>query len=403
MPAVTPPSRHAPARPDASSRVASSRWQAARLALGTASALGLARFAYGLLVPAMRSELHWSLAQAGALTTANSLGYLLGAVAAAAVARQLSVPVTFRLGMVLTAVSLAAAAVTNGSYLALLLTRAAAGFAGALVFITGGVIASRAAASARSAVPLTIYFSGAGLGITFSGTVIPVLLGQHPGRWPLAWGVLATAAGLAAVISWTAAHRSRDTGATAAVIDLRGVVRLWQVAVAYLLFGAGYIAYITFLSAYLAAHDASVGQAALTWALLGFGAIVAPALWSRPISTWPDARALAVLLAVLGAAAAVALVSADPATVTGSAVGSGATFLAVPAAVTGLVRAAIPPGDLTGALAAFTVVFAAGQMTGPYLAGALADHYGTGATLAWTAALCTAGAVLSTVIRSGNR
>ena len=29
------------------------RWRSARLALGTASALGLARFAYGLLVPAV--------------------------------------------------------------------------------------------------------------------------------------------------------------------------------------------------------------------------------------------------------------------------------------------------------------------------------------------------------------
>lgn len=59
-------------------RHAASVWQPVGLALGTASALGLGRFAYGLLVPAMRSELHWSLAQAGALTTANGLGYLLG-------------------------------------------------------------------------------------------------------------------------------------------------------------------------------------------------------------------------------------------------------------------------------------------------------------------------------------
>jgi len=48
------------------------------------------------------------------------------------------------------------------------------------------------------------------------------------------------------------------------------------------------------------------------------------------------------------------------------------------------------------------VVFAAGQTAGPYLAGALADRYGTGATLAWTAALCAAGAALSIVTRSGD-
>src|SRR5215472_17257947 len=88
------------------------RWgPSVRLALGPASALGFARFAYGLLIPAMRTELHWSLAQAGTLTTANSLGYLLGAVAAAPVARLLGVTVTFRLGMVLTAVALAVNAV----------------------------------------------------------------------------------------------------------------------------------------------------------------------------------------------------------------------------------------------------------------------------------------------------
>jgi predicted MFS family arabinose efflux permease len=376
------------------------RWgQWVRLALGPASALGFARFAYGLLVPAMRTELHWSLAQAGTLTTANSLGYLLGAVAAAPVARLLGVAVTFRLGMVLTAAALAVNAVTGRGYAALLVTRLAAGLAGALVFITAGVIASRAAARARSAAPLTICFAGAGLGIAISGAVLPPLLGHHPGRWPLGWGVLAAAAALATIISWTAAEGGREAGTAGAVIHLRSVARLWPAAVAYLLFAAGYIAYITFLSAYLADHHAGVGQVALTWALLGLAAVAAPALWSRPISAWRGARALAALLAGLSAASALALVTTAPAGVAGSAIGYGVTFLGVPAAITALNRAAVAPRDWTGALAAFTVVFAAGQTAGPYLAGALADRYGTGATLAWTAALCGAGAVISAAIR----
>ena len=379
---------------------ARSRWgQPARLALGTASALGLARFAYGLILPAMRSELGWSLAQAGALTTANAVGYLLGAVVAAPAARRLSLAVTFRLGMVVTAAALAATAATS-SYPVLLLTRAAAGLAGTLVFITGGVIASHTAASTRSAAPLTIYYSGAGLGIALSGAAIPALLGQHPGRWPLAWAGLAAAAALAAIFSWTAARGSHQ--ATTALLDLRYIARLWQPATAYLLFAAGYIAYITFLSAYLAAHRASITQITVTWALLGLAAVAAPVLWSWPISTWPRAAALAASLAVLSTAAATALAGAAPLAVTGSAIGYGASFLAVPAAITALIRAATQPSEWTGALATFTVVFAAGQTAGPYLAGALADRYGTGATLAWTAALCAAGAALSILTRSGG-
>lgn len=374
----------------------------ARLALGTASALGLARFAYGLLLPAMRAELGWSLAQAGALTTANGLGYLAGAVATAPVARRLGVTATFRLGMVLTAVALAATAVTS-SYPLLLLARAAAGTAGALVFIAGGVLASHAAARLRSAVPVTIYFAGAGLGIAVSGTLIPPLLGGHPGRWPLAWAGLAAAAGLATVVSWTAARDSdaarEDPRAPATLIDLHAVRRLWRIAAAYLLFAAGYIAYITFLSAYLAAHDASTLQVAVTWAALGLAGMAAPALWSRPVTSWPGAAALAASLAALAASAVVALISAAPAVVAVSAIGYGATFLVVPAAITSLVHSAVPRPEWTRVLATFTVVFAVGQTAGPYLAGALADRYGTGATLVWTAALCAAGAALSTTVR----
>ncbi len=371
-----------------------------RLALGTASALGLARFAYGLLVPAMRSELHWSLAQAGALTTANGLGYLLGAVAAAPVARRLGAAASFRLGMVLTAAALAATSATS-SYSLLMLTRVAAGVTGALIFITGGTIASHAAVRARSAVPLTIYFSGAGLGIALSGAVIPPLLSHHPERWPIVWGGLAITAGLATAASWTAPRGNRDAGAVTAVIDVRSLARLWQPAAAYLLFGAGYIAYITFLSAYLATHRTSVLQVALTWALLGCAAVAAPALWSRPIGTWPGTRALAVLLALLAGAAALALAWATPVATTGSAIVYGAAFLGVPAAVTTLIREAVPPASWTGTIAAFTVIFAAGQTAGPYLAGALADHFGAGATLAWTAALCAAGAAFSIAVNLG--
>lgn len=402
------PATQAP--PAATRAVLSSRFRwghPARLALGTASALGLARFAYGLILPAMRIELGWDLAQAGALTTANAVGYLLGALIATPVARRLNVAAAFHLGMVLTAVTLAATAATS-SFPVLLLARAAAGLSGALVFITGGVIASHLAASARSAAPVTIYYAGAGLGIAFSGAVVPPLLGDHPGRWPVAWVGLAAAAALATILSWTAARSGGDAGGggdagAATRASLRTVLQLRQPALAYLLFGAGYIAYITFLAAYLTAQHASVAQVSITWATLGLAALAAPAIWSRPFRRWPGTRPLTALLAMLSAAAAAALIPAPALAVTASAVGYGATFLAVPAAITVLVRSATSPSQWTSTLATFTVIFAIGQICGPFLAGALADRYGTGATLVWAAVLCAAGAILSTISRTKAR
>ncbi len=58
----------------------------AGLAMGPAVGLGLGRFAYALLLPAMRADLGWSYAAAGAMNTANAAGYLVGALAAAPIA-----------------------------------------------------------------------------------------------------------------------------------------------------------------------------------------------------------------------------------------------------------------------------------------------------------------------------
>ncbi|MEU6425121.1 YbfB/YjiJ family MFS transporter [Microbispora sp. NPDC046973] len=388
--------------------------QAVRLALGTASALGLARFAYGLLLPAMRDELHWSLAEAGAMSTANGLGYLLGALVTAVVVRRLGAAATFRWGMVLTALALAVTA-TSDAYPVLLAARAAAGAAGAAVFVTGGVIASRLAARAASGTPITVYFAGAGLGIVVSGAGVPPL----GDRLHLAWAGLGVAAGLAALLSWTAAQAdggAQADGAAQAGQDAqpgedpqaatagRGHVRpLWGIALAYLLFAAGYITYITFLSAYLADRHAPLGQVVLTWTALGLAVVAAPALWSRPTTEWPGTRALAVLLALLAGGAALAMAAPAPPVVLASAIVYGATFMGVPAAVTALIKANTPPADWTATLAAFTTIFAAGQTAGPWLAGLVADHTSTGATLAWTAILCAAAAVIAAFAKPSRR
>lgn len=387
------------------------RGRALRLALGTASALGLARFAFGLLVPSMRAELGWTLSQVGTQTTANGLGYLAGAMVTAPVARRVGAAATFRLGMAAIVVALAASA-ASGDFGFLLVTRAVAGLAGALVFITGGVIASRMAAHARSAAPIVIYFSGAGIAIALCGATLPPLLGQQAGRWPLAWVGLALAAALATAISWTAVRDSEvhaegsPEGATSPEDSasvrpgVRAAWTLWRLAAAYLLFGAGYIAYITFLSTYLTDHHASVLQIALTWAVLGIAAVVAPALWGRPINAWPGALALSALLTLLAVAAVLALADAAAPAVIASAVIYGAAFLCAPAAIVALVRTAVPRSGWTSALGIFTVLFAVGQTGGPYLAGALADHYGSGATLVWTAALCAVAAALAATMRT---
>jgi predicted MFS family arabinose efflux permease len=61
--------------------------RAGLIALGPALALGVARFAYGLMLPAMKVDLGWTYAQAGWMNTANAIGYIAGAFTAGRMAR----------------------------------------------------------------------------------------------------------------------------------------------------------------------------------------------------------------------------------------------------------------------------------------------------------------------------
>lgn len=359
--------------------------QAVFLAFGTASALGFARFAYGLLLPAMRDDLGWSSAAAGMPATWNGLGYLLGASATPLLTHRLGPARAFRGGTVLTAAALAATGST-GDFLILSILRAAAGVTGAVVFISGGVIAAHLAARAGSGTPITVYFAGTGLGVVLSGIAVP-LTGGH---WQSAWSGLGAAAAVAAAVSWRAADEPVTVASRGGQIRLRA---LRPTVLAYLLFAAGYITYITYLSAYLLDRSAPTAQVVCVWATVGLAVIIGPALWRGPIAHWPGNRVLAGALAALSGGAASALVSSNAAVALTASAVYGATFMTVPAVVTAIVKNHTAAQDWTPTLAACTAVFAAGQMVGPWAAGALADRYGSTAPVLWTVLLCALGAI----------
>lgn len=130
---VTAPAALNPARP----------WLVlAGLALGMCVTNGFARFAYGLILPAMREDLGWTYAQAGWLNTANALGYVTGAVLTMVLITRISPARLFSFGLVTTACALLATGVIEALWWQSL-WRILAGIFGALSFSTSGVLAAR--------------------------------------------------------------------------------------------------------------------------------------------------------------------------------------------------------------------------------------------------------------------
>jgi len=349
-------------------------WVVAALSLGPAVSNSFARFAYALLLPAMRSDLGLSYSQAGGLNTANALGYLAGALVAARYVSRLGNRRLFYVGMVATVLAIIGSGLT-GDFIAQLCLRAVAGVGGAMVFICGAVLASNVFSDRPqlSSSAIALYFGGAGAGIALSGISIPWLL-QIAGddAWRIGWLAIGGVSALFGALSIWASRKIKDPSSG----SRRSAWPTGQFRVAlgsYFLVGVGYIAYMTFVVAWMRSHGASSFDVALTWGTLGIASMIAPIVWRVPLERWQPTATLAMASAVIGVGAGIPLYSTSlPAMILSALFFGGAMFTA-PASVTALVKTSLPKAAWGSAVAVFTVVFAVGQAIGPVLTGWLAD------------------------------
>jgi predicted MFS family arabinose efflux permease len=377
---------------------------AVALSMGAAVSLGITRFAYGLLLPPMRADLQWSYTLAGAMNTANALGYLLGALGTPLLLRRWGPSPVLLGGAVLASVFMALSGFFTDAAV-LLSQRLLAGVASAFVFIAGGLLAARLGSlqPQRSGLLLGLYYGGTGFGIVLSALLVPATLAaaaQRPHGWAWAWWLLAVGCGLATlVLAWPARvlhERAPAVGPQApetAPLVWRPLA--WALA-GYTMFGVGYIGYMTFVIALLREQGASTGAITVFYALLGCAVIASSRIWAGLLDHYKGGQALAILNGALGVATLVPALTAAWPLVLLSGLAFGAVFLSVVASTTALVRHNLPPAHWARGISAFTILFAFGQIVGPTVVGWIADGPGGLARgLVFSAAALWVGAALA--------
>jgi MFS family permease len=349
----------------------------------------------------MRADLGWSYTLAGSMNTANALGYLLGALLTPWLMRRVGPSVLLWGGAVLASLFMGLSGFFTGAE-PLLLQRLLAGFASALVFISGGLLAARLAASnpRNSGLLLGMYYGGTGLGIALSALLVPWVLDAtatlaHGWRW--AWWLLALVSLLAsAALVWPARVMAQWEAATPTA-GAQATFR-WQpfgfALAGYTLFGVGYIGYMTFVIALLRSQGSSALAVTVFYALLGLAVMASSRIWAGLLDRHRNGRALAILNALLGLATVLPALTQSWPLVLASGLLFGGVFLSVVASTTALVRHNLPPGAWAVGISAFTTVFAAGQIVGPTVVGWIADGPGGlarglvfSAVALWTGAL----------------
>jgi predicted MFS family arabinose efflux permease len=372
-------------------------WLILILSLAPTIGLGIGRFAYALVLPDMRDALGWSYSAAGFMNTINAVGYLAGALLASRMIRRFGLVRTVRWGTLAAVASLALCAI-SGNFLVLSFARLLAGVGAAGGFVGGAALAATIAQTRpeRANFLLSLFYAGPGLGILSSGLVAPfVLQGFGPGSWWIVWWAMTL---LCAVLILPLLLAPLGGGAavdraTPADFSIRPVLIYLA---GYFLFGAGYIAYMTFMIAYV--RDAGGGAAAqgAFWSLIGISAFVTPWVWRRVLALDRGGLTTAIILGVNAIGAALPIFGQSVWLLGLSALVFGVAFFAVVGSTTAFVRFNYPPQAWPVAIAAMTISFGIGQTLGPIVVGAITDAVGSlSFALNISAAMLALGAVLS--------
>ena len=372
----------------------------AGLALGVTVTNGFARFAYGLILPAMQSDLGWNYAQAGWLNTANALGYIAGAVLTMFLIGRYPAASLFSFGLITTNLALLSTGLIPDLWWQTL-WRILAGFFGAMSFSTAGVLAAGLFANdpRRNALAIAIVFgTGGGLAIVVSGASLPLFLENFgANHWPIAWIIIAAICALFSPLClWSAAKLKRPAPKQADASAPLQLAQIWAQLAGYAGFGLGYIVFLTFLSAWMTQQAASAGFIAAVWVLLGLCICVSPFVWLPILARHASGLPLAMILTCISLGSALPVVFPGNISLLLAAIIFGLSVFMAPSAVTNFARQNLPAQSWGAAISLFTVVFAIAQTLGPYAAGLLGDLTGDiGISLLGASGLLLLGAVIA--------
>jgi len=251
-------------------------WRATLAGLSaTLVGLGLARFAYTPLLPAI-VEAHWfDAADAAWLAAANLSGYFAGALAASSLAARGSARAVLRSMMLLATVALLACAwpVDFAWFFA---WRLLAGLSGGVLMVLAAPTVLPLVAQARRGLAGGAIFMGIGLGVAASGSLVPLLLRHGLAFTWLALGGLSLALTALAWSSWP--EPAAPAPVKRAHRDHRlPVAALRTVYLEYGLNAVGIVPHMIFLVDYVARGlGQGIAAGARMWVLFGIGAALGP-------------------------------------------------------------------------------------------------------------------------------
>jgi predicted MFS family arabinose efflux permease len=261
-------------------QAAPSLWRATLSGLsGSLVGIGLARFSYTPLLPAIIAAGWFDPSDAAYLGAANLAGYLAGALLAARLASRLNTAALLNAMMLLATAAFFASAwpIDFAWFFA---WRFASGLAGGVIMVLAATSILPHITPARRGLMGGAIFMGVGLGIAASGTLVPLLLHQGLTETWIGLGLLSL---VMTVLAWGGWPKHAAPATTTHHPHApHPSLRLRALYVEYGLNAAGLVAHLLFLVDYVArGRGEGLAAGAEYWVLFGIGAVLGPVVSGR--------------------------------------------------------------------------------------------------------------------------
>lgn len=343
--------------------------------IAMAVAMGIGRFVYTPILPGMMHEIGLSASDAGVIASANFLGYLLGALAAAGAWAGGYERRIMLAGLAASAVVAALMGLTIDPT-AFAVIRFLAGVASAFAMIFASTIVFSHLAVAGRADLQAVHFSGVAWGIAISALTVGALV-HFGAAWPAGWlwsGVLSLIGFIAVLSLMDRGPATSGSGLREAPLPRDGA--LAKMILAYGMFGFGYIITATFLVAIVRQGEGGRLLESSVWLATGLAGIPSVYLWNMFVKRWSLTAGYATACCV---EAVGVLTSVGLGGVAGPLLGGvllGGTFIAITALGLQAGRLLAPQAPRR-TFALMTASFGTGQILGPIVAGIVADRTGS--------------------------
>lgn len=386
------------------------------------SALGLARFSYTMVLPAMQTGLGMNNTEAGVLATANLIGYLGFALIGGALASRYGPRALIAFGLTLAGISMLLTGLADSTLVAAA-WRVLTGIGSGASNVPMMALLPAWFAARRRGLASGIVVAGSAFALILTGLLVPFLLSVYgPNGWRVSWFVFGGLVLVVATVSFIflrnwpsekglrqvgANHEDMAPGGKGDRMDWGRVYRspkVWHLGLVYAAFGFSYIIFMTFFSKHLIAQGGySQAEAGRLFMIMGWFSIPCGLLWGTASDV--IGRKQAMIIVYLIHATAFSLFALWPSTpgFTLAAILFGISAWSIPAIVAASCGDVLGPKMAPAALGFTTFFFGIAQALGPVVAGAMADRAGSFApAFILAAGVAIVGALSASLLRQSE-